>query len=239
MPLYLYTLNILYNQITTNIFIDLTISKLYEYVKMWGRYEEKIEMDGQLFLCCPWRIVTPLLPFIPCKMSSSQTIKLGNISVTVSVETTPTPTTTPTPSAPAPAEKSMDEILFNAVAARMKIPLNTKFPSFWEDDDGVATMTFEKYIEETSWAAKSSDRTVQFIVDYLQDFIYDTDIGKEFEKYQLFKQIVKKREMTFSETMFTVYLEWAKTYVPQGKESRLKRMEKFLDMHGKLFDIHI
>jgi hypothetical protein len=159
-------------------------------------------------------------------MSSSQTI---NLCGSVSVET--------------PA-KSIDEILFNTVATRMQMPINTDIPVVW-GINGVTQITFEKYMKETSCLERinmmpgsKAIRDVRFVEGYFHELLYDisgvSEI-KEFEKYKLFRQIVKKRKMTFSEDMFTVYKEWSKTYVPQGKESRAKRMHKFLDMHGCLF----
>jgi hypothetical protein len=115
----------------------------------------------------------------------------------------------------------------------MKIPLNTKIPAVWGADD-MTTVTFEKYMDDNSWM-EDSERTTRFMERWLSNFVYGADLGKDYEKYNLLREIVEERKMVFTEDMFTVYMEWAKTYIPQGKESRAKRMENFLDMYGDVF----
>ena len=175
--------------------------------------------------------------------ASTQTIKIGNLSVTISLETTTTPTTTTPAPAPTQVIPPVDELLFNTVAKRMGVPLNMHIRPAWACKHRVTqgvTITYEKFREFLKY--HSEKLSTCSIEEYLTNEMHKLDFELDNLDYdmndrrQLLRKIVKKRNIIFTEDMFTIYLEWTKTYIPITKQSRAKRMGVFLDNFASYFD---
>jgi hypothetical protein len=154
------------------------------------------------------------------KMASTQTIKLGNISVTVSVETA-TPQTRVEGLAPAPTAEpvSNEELLFNRVAERLKFSLKQTI---------LVNPSFKHYLSvhlkgSNTGLVEDMERYMSHYPRTFAEGAYGVQARRA-----LFRSAMKKNGLSFEEDIFQAYLDHTKTTERKPKENRYRRMDSFI-----------
>ena len=183
----------------------------------------KIEVDETLIGCCPWHqlLLDSVIPFITMSSVSSKIHRTCCSHATAPVMDTVAQTA------------KIQEELFNTVVERMRRvhgPFSRE-PKF-EDFKIFFPITQQGRIPRLFFAR------IEYELHY---FYYTGRYGgylkrnKYITKSHLLWSLAEKRNMNYSEDMLNTYLKWSATYVPDKKDNRYIRMERFLDIAGAMF----